>query len=266
MMIRIQRLILFLLVAALIGQAAGRAYAGDDSSRDQISAATASAINRLRTDISAAQVTASLTVARFVQVTQSADDFDQILLQAQQIGGPRWIDDQTCQIKLEISGSQVALWIVSVASTRPQVSPLPAAVLQQRLSSWDQRTFSATGTSVSAEKAQRIRPADGDVWISVDDDVRGKAVTAARQDAVAKAIEIIKSIRLSSGKMVGNAMQQPAVQQSIRDWLMSQPVTQLRFKDDLQVEMAVSSPPDELLGAILSALADNSMSIDQLRQ
>ena len=66
---------------------------------------------------------------------------------AQMIGGPRWLDDQTCQVRLEISGTRVAAALVQIANVNATKTPIAPDLLAGRLKEWDNRTFSATATS-----------------------------------------------------------------------------------------------------------------------
>jgi hypothetical protein len=225
-----------------------------DPTRAQIEAATADAIRVLKRDIRAATLTPNLTVGDFVSQTDSGDALDETIQGAQQIGGPRWIDDQTCQVKLEVPGAKVARSLVSIAAVRPRQSPLPAAALEQRTSNWKQRSFTATGTSISADRVPVIRPSDPNLrWSGITDDDRRQAVAAARQDAARKLIDSIRPIELSPGKTVGDVVSREQVQKAVTDWVSSQPVVQLRYDDNMELELMVATPPDELLETVMSS-------------
>jgi hypothetical protein len=225
-----------------------------DPTRAQIDAATADAIRALKRDIRAAAITPSLTVGDFAKQTDSNDALDEAIERAQQIGGPRWIDDQTCQVKLEVDGARVARSLVSIAAVRPRVSPLPAAALEQRIANWKNRSFTATGTSISADRVPVIRPSDTNLrWSSITDDDRRLAVAAARQDAARKLIDSIRPIEYGPGKTFGDVVSREPVQKAVTDWVASQPVTQLRYDDNMEVELMVATPPDALLQTVMAS-------------
>ncbi len=233
------------------------AGAQEQASRAQVSAATANALAALRRDIFAARITSTLTVELFLEQTESGDAMDETIQRAQQIGGPRWIDDQTCQVKLEISGARVVYSLVSIAAVRPKLSPLPAGVIEQRLGDWKNRTFAATGTSISAEKVQGIRPNDmGEKWLSISDEARSKAVADAKRDAAEHVLASIRPIELGPDKTVGDVLAREPVQKAVSSWLAERPVTQVCFKDDLQVELTVSTPPDDLFDTVVKSARD----------
>ena len=73
--------------------------------RDQIAAATGRALESLRAQITAETIGNGLTVQDLLDKTRTTKKFMQTLRRAQQIGGPRWLDPQTCQVRLEIGVS-----------------------------------------------------------------------------------------------------------------------------------------------------------------
>src|SRR3954463_4038674 len=83
-----------------------------DSHDAQVGAATSDAVNRLRADIGAQRLSSELTVADFLDRTRSCDQLLQTLHRADQIGGPRWIDNETCQVKLAIGSDRVRQTLV----------------------------------------------------------------------------------------------------------------------------------------------------------
>src|SRR4051812_47795684 len=107
-----------------------------DSRRDQIAAANARAVDALLAQISQERVGRNVTVGDLLNKTNSTDTFVKTLQRAQQIGGPRWIDDQTCQVRLEISGQRVAQALISLAQSNAKKSPLAPELLTGRLRDW----------------------------------------------------------------------------------------------------------------------------------
>ncbi|HVT89525.1 MAG TPA: hypothetical protein VHD56_11775 [Tepidisphaeraceae bacterium] len=225
----------------------------DDASRAQVSAAVSDASAALRAEIVSTHITPAITVGQFIQKTQSQEDFDVLLQRAQQIGGPRWIDPQTCQVKLELSAQWVATLLISSGETHAKQSPIPSPQLEQLLTDWRTRTFTGTGTSIATQKLSAIRPVDaGDVWTTVSEKSRADAVAAARQDAINLVLQSIQPVQMTRGQTVGDLLTRPLIQQRVNTWLQARPVTQIRFKDDLQVEVIVSVPPTELFNYMVS--------------
>jgi hypothetical protein len=230
--------------------------AQQQSMRAEIAAATTNAQNALRADIAAVRMTPGMTIQQYLESMDAEAALDEIVSRAQQIGGPRWVDDQTCQVKLEVSGAQVIYRLTAWAIQKKNASPIPAAAMAEQLKDLKQRTFTATGTSVSADRVQGIRPMGaGDAWINVTDAARGQAMKDARQDAVQHVIESIRTIPLepSSSRTVGDLLQREPVKREVNSWLSTRPVTGVKFKDDLQVELTLSTPPDDLLNTVINS-------------
>jgi hypothetical protein len=226
---------------------------GQDDRREQISAATARAVEGLRMQIAAEPIGRNLTVGDLLKATNGAATLGKTLARAQMIGGPRWIDEQTCQVQLEISGPRARGALVQIATTHEKKSPIAANVLEMRLREWDSRTFSATGTSTGATAIENVRPVeDGVAWQRVSDESRQQAIAAARRQAAASVIDQIKPIKLDE-TTVGQVLTDPHVRSAIEEWVASRPVTQVEFRDDLQVRVTVATPADELFAAFRAA-------------
>src|SRR5688500_8836234 len=129
-------------VVALLFLAA-MAPAQEEPTRAQIAAATDTAVTALRESIAETSIGRNLTVKTLLDRTGGAETLTETLRRAQQIGGPRWIDEQTCQVRLEISGARVAKSLMQIAAANPKKSPISPEALAARLRDWDRRTFSA---------------------------------------------------------------------------------------------------------------------------
>jgi hypothetical protein len=230
-----------------------------DAARANVAAATANAAGALRDEIAQTRISAVLTVQEFLIQTRSTEDMDQIVGRSQQIGGPRWIDDQTCQVKLEIAGSRVAQMLVSVAASHAGITPITAPVLSRTLESWNTRSFSATGTSVSPDKIPGIRPViPNSPWMSITDDARSTAVQSARDDAASRVLEGLRPIEYGDSKTVGELLTREPVAQAVKQWIAARPVSQLNFSDDMNVELTVEIPSRELTRTLVDSASLNA--------
>jgi hypothetical protein len=180
-----------------------------------------------------------------------------VLRQAQQIGGPRWIDSQTCQIRLDIPATTVRGELRQIASDNPKTTPVSPDELSSDLKSWDARVFSATGTSTGS--IDQIRPPVGSiVWRNATPNEVRQDVTAARQDAANHILDSIRSVRLARGKTIGDAMGIDSIQRDMNDWIISQPITQVTFRDDHQVEVMLAVSAVSLAEKLRSVLSGRS--------
>jgi hypothetical protein len=235
------RLTLASCVILLVTLAMSSFAPAQDTRRDQVAAANSRALDALRAQVTAEPIAQGITVQNLLDRTGSAKTFMKTLARAQQLGGPRWVD-QTCQVRLEIAGPRVARALVEIATLARLESPVAPEVLAARLRDWDGRTFSATGTSAGAGVVEHVS----------DDKTVRQACAAARKDAVARVIQSTSPIPLAGGKTVGDAMANPQVRGEVEQWLAARPITQVDFPTD-QARVTLAAPGDELFDTFRAA-------------
>ena len=224
------------------------------SPRDQIQAALDNAVQTLRQQVRRVRLDRDLTVGQLVDRAEAEHDLVQTLSRAQQIGGPRWLDEQTCQVRVEIAGAAVEDSLRQIVKSRGDKSPVTLEYLNTHLGDLTKRRFSADGTSTSGESATLVRPMrEADGWAAVSDENRKTAVCAARADASSKVIESIGSVPLAQGKTVKDVLAVKTVGDAVDKWLKQRPVTGLEFGPDLQVRVGLSTPADELFETFKAA-------------
>ncbi len=151
----------------------------------QIQAATDDATDNLRTQL--------------LQTNLNPSD----LSAAKPIGGPRWIDDHTCQMQLELTSS-------------------------------NKQTFTAVGSSVAGDQVDSVRPLEPlGPWSAVDDASRKTAIAAAQQDAINHLLDRLATTPLA------DALARPAIRTRLVEFLRRQPATKVEFADDLSVSLTI---------------------------
>src|SRR2546422_578127 len=100
--------------------------AQDDTRRSRIAAATATAIEALKQEVLRTPLDRRLTVKDLIDKTGSDVDLTQTLQRSEQIGGPRWLDENTCQVRLEIDGQRVARTLMQIATVAYERTPIQA--------------------------------------------------------------------------------------------------------------------------------------------
>ena len=220
----------------------------DEPRRAQINAATAAAFDGLHRQILAGRLGSDLTVERFLDRYNAREQLNLVLASAQQIGGPRWLDDQMVQVRLEVSGDAIAKLIEGIAFKDPNNLPLPMHTLQERLKSGlAHRTFAAVGTSTTGSAASRLKPDDSVVaWRAVSEKDRRTAIEAARRGAMDHVIESLGTIEWDGNRHLADAMQVKEVHQCVSDWLAARPLRSIEFRDDLEVRISLAASPQDL--------------------
>src|SRR5688500_2601084 len=116
----------------------------DEGAKLKVQAARANAIASLHRQIYSTKITPALSVREFIKQTGGQAILQRALDGAEQIGGPRWIDDRICQVRMEISGVRVGNTLLEIANNTPALAPLSPGQLQAEVNDWKHRTFSAT--------------------------------------------------------------------------------------------------------------------------
>jgi hypothetical protein len=233
--------ILFVLAGVMLASVRTRAQ---DTHRDQIAAANWRALEDLRAQVSAEPIANGVTVADLLNKTRSTRTLMKTLARAQQIGGPRWLDADTCQVRLEIGGPVIAraLYDIAAHDNRTPVEPI---VVQKLLVTWNERTFSATGTSTGAAAVET----------AMADKARRQAVCDARRDAVAQVLQTVRPVPLGAGHTVADALADPKVKEPVEKWLNERPVTQIEFREEHQARVTLAVAGDELFDTFHAAAA-----------
>jgi hypothetical protein len=252
----------FLPCAALVlalAMAVTCAQADDRTERPQVAAATAEAVAAMRNQIEDAPLTRNMTVADFLKRVNGEKELDDGLARAELVGGPRWVDNDTCQVQLQMSGARVGRILEHIAANHER-SPLSAGEISLITRDWDQRTFAGSGSSTTVDRAAAIRPPTfGSGWDTVSDADRKRAVAAAKDDAVKRVMDSIQTILLADGKTVGDVMaSHPKVRDAVVDWLNIRPVLRVEYRRDMQIELTMAGTPDGVFDAFRRAVANET--------
>jgi hypothetical protein len=226
----------------------------DRATRDQERAATEAAVRGLKEAVVKEVLAPGLNVGTFLDKADGHERLANDLARAEKIGGTRWVDN-TAQVRLEISGQRVVKSLVAIAATKPRSSPIAADVLAVKLKDWNQRTFSSTGSSTGAAEIEHARPGgEAAAWARVSDEARRAAVAAAKDNAINQALDSVRDVMLPNGQTAGDALKDKAVREKLTQWLATRPVTQVEFRDDLNVGVELAAPPAEFFEAFRDAL------------
>jgi hypothetical protein len=268
--------IVFIMAVAWV--ASGQGLAGDDVGRSQVIAATKDAVSNLLEEVARVPLSRGVTVGEFLRQTRSTEEMVKVLQRAQQMGGPRWIDEHTCQVELQIAGPVVAQQLKRAAAANPRWSPVPGAELDRAVRNWDERAFTATGTATSRAPAvgggrnngggggRAIDPWGGrfvprvgvlqndngagqtvtrDRWRGMGDAERDQAIAAAKEDAARRTLASVGSVPLARGTTVGDVLRVRSVADGMRDWLIARKPVRVDLNPDGEATVELAASPRE---------------------
>jgi hypothetical protein len=212
-------------ICVLIAGLCGSALAAESGVQDRVAAARDSAVAGLMEQIGPTPLAGNLTVKDFLDQTGGADELVAALAAVEPMGGPRWLDEQTCQVRLEVPGTMLVSMLGRIAAAHPQQTPIPAAALPGAAATvglgW--HWFTATGTSTSLDDAPP--PPPDSPWSAVPPEERRRMVQLAGSNAA-------QNVLASISPMIGGDQMTPMAKQSIKDWLASRPVTAVEYMSD----------------------------------
>jgi hypothetical protein len=229
---------------------------GDARRGEQVRAAEGFAAANLREQVLKMPVGRNMAVGDLLKRPGGAEALARALQNAKEMGGTRWVDANTVQVQLEISGSQLADLLIADAREHPGQSPLSAAELTERLGDWGKLNFVAVGSSAGGEGIESARPGAGP-WSGVDEGTRRRAIAAARADAMRKMLDGISDIAVTDTLRVGDCVARGKIVDALGVWFDAQPVTRVEFLDDLKVSVTVAVSPGSLSDAFRSAVTSD---------
>jgi hypothetical protein len=225
--------------------------------RPEIQAAAGNAAAKLRDQIMRMPVAKDLP----------ASSLDRALQKAQTVGGPRWVDNHTCQVQMEISGSQLADLLMQDLKEHPESSPLSPADLRKRLDEWGDLTFNAVGSSADGDSVELAQPNGAlGAWSAIDEATRKRTIAAARRDAAQKMLENISNISLKEQLHIGDVTSRPATAEKVLAWFNRQPITRVEFLEDLKVSVTVDISPSSLTSTLQSAAEESGINWNRVQQ
>lgn len=211
-----------------------------DEQQSLVRAAHEDAVTRLLAQIEAEAVSPDLAARQLIDVLGPSGrrELRQFLRQSPQVGGPRLPGPMSAQVQLQASGAEVAGELMRLVEARPEVT-LPQGLnknkLRALLGGWAERTFAATGRSVSPELAEyavpllegvagppapvelgndkpgaptaaEVNPPESRLWqqrSGIDEAGRQQAFAAARRDVVEQLMEKARPVVLVEADPAG---------------------------------------------------------------
>jgi hypothetical protein len=229
--------------------------AEDDARAQQIQAATVNARAKLKEQIRGTPISRGMSVGDVIDQTHSDDELEKTVDSAQPVGGPRWADDQTCQVRVDLPGQSVTDLMSKVQKDHPADFPVKADDVKKRAATLAKTRFSSVGTAANSDAVAQARPTGGD-WADVTDVERRRAFAEAHDKAVSQVLDALGPIQLNPGQTIADAMKKPAVRDRLTTWLKHQPITRLESKQDLQAAVTIFVTGKSLAAVVKSAVRD----------
>jgi hypothetical protein len=152
-------LVLPLLATITFAQQTGSTSASVKSNRDkQVSAALSAANANLRQQVLQVSVGENLHVSDLLNRPGDLADLDRALQSAQPVGGTRWINNEECQVRLEIPASKVSDLLLKVVDDPARKPVISSTQLHDCVSRWKRAKFCAGGTSEMVTAAPTSLP------------------------------------------------------------------------------------------------------------
>ncbi|GIW77128.1 MAG: hypothetical protein KatS3mg104_2191 [Phycisphaerae bacterium] len=208
---------------------------GDESG--PVQAAWAAARSELNREISSATLKPGLTVAK-LQEGLKGFSFADVVENAQQIGPPRWVDQNLVQVRLQVPAGQVLECITRLPDDQVRVylSPSELARLKRE---WKTRTFQAIGQAIPASRLESllttIQTPD---WREISPVLRVEAAQKARGWAVGKLVHLTEQIRIGPDQTIEQLLV-PDGKDRLWTWAYTLPATSVQLKEDRQVEIGL---------------------------
>lgn len=227
---------LFYLVVILVWVLNGISQAQGDES-GPVQAAWAAARSELNREISSATLKPGLTVAQ-LQEGLKGFSFADVVENAQQIGPPRWVDQNLVQVRLQVPAGQVLECITRLPDDQVRVYLGPSELARLKRE-WKTRTFQAIGQAIPASRLESllttIQTPD---WREISPVLRTEAAQKAREGAVGKLVHLTGQIRIGPDKTIEQLLV-PDGKDRLRTWAYTLPATSVQLKEDRQVEIGL---------------------------
>lgn len=242
-------LLIFLLATPLLALPAR----GDDR-RDLVLAARQAALDELVHTVLTMPLETRVTVGDVAEFAQA--DLDQLISSAEQIGGPRWIEPQAVQVRMELSGQHVREWLTAAVRDSNR-SAIPRTRLTALLADYDTRRFAAEGLAVLPAVVSRAMVDRLGPLAARSPEDRDALIRSAVHDAAQRALARINDVALPGHRTVGAMLAtDPARAPKLLQWLAARPIIAVRVPSADELIVTLHVAPDSLAG-VLQSIAGN---------
>jgi hypothetical protein len=189
-------LMLHLLATTAVAQQATTVGDQPVKDRDERVATALSAANaNLRQQVLHAPLGETLHVSDFLARQDDLSDLDRALQNAQPVGGTRWVDEQVCQVRLELPASKISDVLLKIAADPARQPALSPAQVRSCVSHWKRSKFCAGGSSETTPAGATtlpttVLPLTPPDWVDEQLQAQGSARGVGSPLKLARAAEI----------------------------------------------------------------------------
>lgn len=226
--------------------------------RVEIEAAQHAARNDLRGQILSTPVVPGVLVHNLVDADATLS-FDDVLADAEQVGGPRWIEQDIVQVRMQLPASRVIDRLGKIPADKldPRITPADMQRFQRDMS---RRSYQATGQAIPVSRiASIVQQVQTPAWRDVPQAARVDAADRARASAVSTIVDSSASIRISPTETVEQTFAANDAKQKLADWAATLPATRVSLMDDRQVSVGVYVDKDGLNRRLRELVATSAL-------
>lgn len=214
-----------------------RSAQAQDHESVSVQAALASARAELNRQILSTPLKPGLTVAT-LQERLSGFSVEDVSENAQQIGPPRWVDQNLVQVRLQVPASEVLECITRLPTDQVRVYLGPSELTRLKRE-WKTRTFQAIGQAIPASRLESLMTTiQTPDWWGIPPASRIEATQKARGAAVGTLVHLTGQIRIGPEQTVEQSLV-PNGKDRLRSWAYTLPATSVQLKEDRQVEIGL---------------------------
>lgn len=229
-----------------------------DGRRVEVQAAQASARAELRGQLLASPVAPGVSIRSLVDRDPSFP-VDALIDSAEQIGGPRWVEKDIVQVRMQLPASRVVERLESIPIEKRDPR-LTLADMAKLTSAWKTRSFQATGQAIPVSRIESlVAGVQTPHWQTVPQAARIDAANRARASAVGTIVNHSTSIRIGPNDTLEPLLASGS-SEKLTTWASSLPATRVLLRDDRQVEIGLYVDKEGLGEQLKAAMTSDVLS------
>ncbi|MBC7782273.1 MAG: hypothetical protein H7144_00420 [Burkholderiales bacterium] len=231
--------------------------AAPDERRVELLAAREAARADLRGQILASVIGPGMSVRDLAESDPAL--VEDLLNASEQVGGPRWLEQDVVQVRLQVPGSRIMERIQPLGRQNPRVTE---ADLKRLHAEWSRRNFQATGQAIPQSKLLVVvTQSQSPAWRDVSKESRIDAASRAHASAVNAIVVSTSDIQVSPNQSVAQCFATPDAGKQLTAWAATLPATRVLLGEDRQVELALFVDKEGLKQQLRSMVSSDVLGV-----